>query len=270
MVESLDNPECVTKNRLRDDLETLGLRRGAVVMLHASVKQIGWIVGGPDQVLQAILDVIGGAGTLMMLVSWEGHTYDLRDWPADRRRLYGRHCPGYDPKTSRADHREMGILAEYLRTWPGACRSRHPFSYAAVSGRAEYMVADHPWQYRDGAGSPLAKLCEAGGKVLLLGELYANVTLLHHAEHLADVEDKQIDRYTMPVMRDGKRVWMEFEEYDTTGGIVPWPEDYFPVIVKEYLQSGKGQTGQVGLAESSLFDAESLKRFGVQWMEEHF
>ena len=260
----------VTGSLLLRDLSNLGVARGQVVMLHASVKAIGWIVGGPDMVLQAILEVLTPTGTLVMLASWEDNPYDLKRWPEARRRAYEEECPAYDPATSRTDHREMSILAEYLRTWPGALRSTHPFSYVAVGARAQYLVADHPLQYGNGPGSPLAKLCELGGKVLLLGPLFRNLTILHHAEHLANVASKRLDRYRMPVLRDGRRVWVEIEEYDTTLGIVDWPDDYFQTIALECLASGQGRCGMVGVAQSYLFDAASLVQFGVQWMEEHF
>jgi aminoglycoside 3-N-acetyltransferase len=43
----------ITRNRLVKDLRELGLAKGQVVMLHVSVSAIGWIVGGPDIVIQA-------------------------------------------------------------------------------------------------------------------------------------------------------------------------------------------------------------------------
>lgn len=260
----------ITRSRLAEDLQKLGLRPGQVVMLHASVRAIGWIVGGPDMVLRAILDTLTPGGTLMMLASWEDNPYDLARWPKERQEAYLKECPAFNPATSRADHREMSTLAEYLRTWPGAYRSRHPFSYVAVGKEADWITRDQPWQYRDGPGSPLAKLCEASGRVLLLGCSFGNITLLHHAEHVANVPNKRIDRYKMPVLQNGKRVWMEFEEYDTTNGIVDWADDYFVTIVQEYLATGKGLSGKVGAAESYLFDAASLNDFGVKWMETHF
>ena len=202
----------VTKTQLSRDLKKLGLSAGQVVMLHASVKRIGWVVGGPDVVLDAILEILTSSGTLMMLASWEDNPYELAHWPRERQEAYLQECPAFDPQRSRADRREMGILTEYLRTRPNACRSRHPFSYVAVGERAKWITDEHPWQYRDGPGSPLAKLCEAAGYALLLGSPTGNVTLLHHAEHLADVPNKRIDRYRMPILQDGRCVWMDFEE----------------------------------------------------------
>ena len=260
----------VTRSQLVRELSELGVSKGQTLMLHASVKTVGWVVGGPDVILDAILELLTPSGTLMMLASWEDNPYDLARWPEERRAAYLKECPAYDPLKSRADRREMGILAEYLRTWPGAHRSRHPFSFVAVGVQAQWITAEHPWQYRDGPGSPLSKLCRTGGHVLLLGSPVGNVTLLHHAEHLADVPAKRIDRYRMPVLRDGQPVWMDFEEYDTTEGIVDWPDNYFETIMRDYLKAGNGHAGPVGAAESYLFEARPLVAFGVEWMEKHF
>lgn len=260
----------VTKSQLVQDLGGLGLQAGDVVMLHASVKAVGWIVGGPDVVLDAILEVLTPAGTLLMLASWLDNPYDLARWPEARRQAYLAECPPYDPATSRADYKEMGILAEYLRTRPGAFRSGHPFSYAAVGAQARYLTENHPLQYGNGPGSPLAKLCELQGRVLLLGRLFENVTVLHHAEHLAGVPGKRIDRYRMPLLLDGQRVWVDFEEYNTSTGIVDWEGDYFEQIVQDYLARGHGQTGLVGAAPAYLFAAPDLVQFGIEWMERNF
>ena len=260
----------VTHSRLIADLTRLGLAPGQTVMLHASVKAIGWIVGGPDLVLEAILEVLGPEGTLMMLASWEDNPYELSCWPQEAQQAWLDEGPAYDPASSRADRREMGILTEYLRTRPGAVRSRHPFSYVALGRLAAHLTGDQPWQYRDGHGSPLEKLCAAGGKVLLLGSPLTNVTLLHYAEFLARVPDKHIDRYRMPVLIDDEKSWMDFEEFDTTSGIVDWPEDYFETIVKAYLEEDPSLIGRVGYGHAHLFDAADLCRFAVEWMELHF
>lgn len=266
----MEHPPFITRNQLVHDLSSLGVAEGQTVMMHSSVKAMGWIVGGPDVVLDALLHVLTPSGTLMVMASWEDNPYDYARWPKERQEAYWNECPVYDPHRSRADRREMGILTEYLRTWPGAHRSRHPFSYVAVGQRAQWVTENQPWQYRDGPGSPLAKLCEADGWVVLLGSPIGDVTLLHHAEHLADVPNKHIDRYRMPVLVDGERVWMDFEEYDTCDGIVDWPDNYFETIINEYLAAGLGKTGKVGAADAYLFEAKPLVAFAVDWMETHF
>ena len=262
----------ITKNQLVAAFRTLDIAGGQTVMLHASVKAIGWILGGPHVVLQALVDVIEPRGTLMMLASWEGAPYRMEGWPQAARAACVAECPAFDPATSPADHREMSILAEYLRTWPGAYRSAHPLaSFVAIGAQAQWLMADQPLQYPHGPESPVARLCAVGGKVLLLGAPLSNLTLLHHAEHLANVPHKRIDRYALPVMRNGQRVWVDIEEYDTTDGIADFgSDDYFFAIGQAYLALGKGRTAQVGNAPAYLFEADDVKQFGMQWMEAHY
>lgn len=264
-------PPAVTRSRIADDLRNLGVLPGETVMLHASVRAIGSVVGGPDVVLQALLDVLTAHGTLMMYVGWEDAPYELASWPEQRQRAYLEESPPFDPATSRA-YRKWSILTEYLRTWPGACRSQHPDgSFAAVGAHAHWLTKDHPLQYGYGPGSPLAKLCDVGGQVLLLGAPFDSLTLLHYAEHLAKVPDKRIVRYRMPVLRDEQRVWVELEEFDTSRGIVDWQGgDYFTVIAEDFLKSGRGRSGRVGAAESYLFHAPELVEFAVDWLERTF
>jgi len=264
-------PGLVTRERIVADLRELGVAVGDTVMLHASVGAIGWIVGGPDQVLRGILDVLGETGTLLMYVGWDGSPYDVTIGVPELPPALMAAWPAYDPQTSRAV-RSWGVLSEYLRTWPGARRSAHPdSSFVAVGANADRLTRDHPLQYGMGLGSPLAKLCEARGKVLLLGSPLTNVTLLHYAEHLADVPSKEIARYWAPVLRDGEKEWVQIEEFDTNG-CLPWygPTDLFEAIARDYLQEGQGTVGRVGAAPSYLFDAAELTAFAVEWIEERF
>lgn len=264
-------PGLVTREQIAADLKELGVAAGDTVMLHASVGAIGWIVGGPDRALRAVLDVLGAEGTLLMYVGWDGSPYDVTIGAPELPPALMAAWPAYDPETSRAV-RSWGVLGESLCTWPGARRSAHPDgSFAAVGRLADELTRDHPLQYGMGEGSPLAKLCAARGKVLLLGSPLANVTLLHHAEHLADVPNKEIARYWAPVLRNGEKEWVQIEEFDTNG-CLPWygPTDLFEAIAREYLQDGQGTVGHVGAAQSYLFDAAELTVFAVEWIEERF
>lgn len=261
----------ITKSRLTADLKKLGVKHSDTIMMHASVKAIGWIVGGPDVVINAMLDILSKEGTLMMYVAWEEDSpYNLANLPKEWQEAYLKECPPFHPATSRAN-RGWSILTEYLRTWPGAYRSGNPeASCVAVGARAKWLTENHPLRYGYGPGSPLAKLCEANGKVLLLGAPFDTITLLHYAENLAKVPDKRIVRYKMPVLREGKRVWVEIEEFDTCGNVLPDAEEYFRIIPCEFLSFGKGISGKVGNAQSYLFDANELVNFAVQWLERKY
>jgi aminoglycoside 3-N-acetyltransferase len=270
-------PTLVTRSQLVRDMRALGLGPGQVVMFHVSVKALGWVVGGPDEVLRALLEAISPDGTLMMYVSWEewesspvGSAASTRkgETPDPLPQAYLDECPPFDPLTARA-MRGWSILTEYFRTLPGALRSDHPTaSVVALGPQAAWLTQDHPLEYGYGRGSPFDKLCQAGGKVLLLGSPLENVTILHYAEHISGVPNKHVVVNRTPVLRDGQREWVAFEEFDTGSGIRDWDgDDYFGIIVRQYLSDGRGKTGPVGAAECHLFDAPDLVRYGIEWME---
>lgn len=260
----------VTVSQLTRDFTNLGVGPGQTIMLHVSVGAIGWIVGGPDVVLDVLLHLLTPEGTLMMYVAWEDRTYHLRGWSAERQAAYLAECPPFNPATSRAN-RKWGILTEYLRTRPGACRSGNPgASMVTVGAKAQWLTDNHPLQYGYGPDSPLAKLCEIGGQVLQVGVSLGTVTLLHYSEHMADVCDKRIAKYSVPILRNEQPTWVEIEEFDTSKGIVDWDEDYFSVIIGEYLAAGRGNSAKVGTAQSHLLDAADVHRYAVEWMERTF
>jgi aminoglycoside 3-N-acetyltransferase len=87
---------------------------------------------------------------------------------------------------------------------------------------------------------------------------------------LAKVPNKRIVRYKMPILRDGKRLWVEIEEFDTCGNILPNAEEHFKIIPCEFLSFSKGLSGKVGTAQSYLFDANELVSFAVQWLERKY
>ncbi|WP_406569399.1 AAC(3) family N-acetyltransferase, partial [Burkholderia cenocepacia] len=88
-------------------------------------------------------------------------------------------------------------------------------SMVALGIQAKQLTQDHPLDYGYGAGSPLAKLVEHKGKVLMLGAPLDTITLLHYAENRARMAHKNIVRYQCPILRDGQKVWVDVEDYDT-------------------------------------------------------
>jgi len=213
----------------------------------------------------------------MAYAGWEDDPYHLTDWPSEWQQAYRAELPPFDPALSEADH-QMGRLPERIRTWPGATASTgHVMRMVAVGARAEWLTADQPWHHPAGPGSPLAKLIEADGQVLMLGAPLDTLTLLHHAEALVDSPDKRMVTYTIPV-RDGDRVmWRQVHDHDTSArGAFPYKqaipdgEDAFAVIGPQALAAGAGISGTVGDAPSHLFAARPLADFATVWLRSHF
>jgi aminoglycoside 3-N-acetyltransferase len=140
---------------------------------------------------------------------------------------------------------------------------------AALGGRAVWLTRDHPLDYGYGPGSPLAKLCGAGGKVLLIGSDLDEVTLLHYAEHLAPIADKRVLTHYAPIADDDGGRWVTWREFDTTSrGIVDWPDRFFASIVENFLEGGEAATGRLGQSRAALFDAQNLIDHAVPMMAE--
>jgi aminoglycoside N3'-acetyltransferase len=163
---------------------------------------------------------------------------------------------------------DVGYLAEAFRTAPGTEVTDNPEGrFGARGGLAPTLLRDAPWDDYYGPGSPLAHLVELGGKVLRLGADLDTVTLLHHAEYLAKVQDKRrVTRHRRVLGPDGPII-RTVSCLDDSDGIVAWDgEDYFALILKAYLADGRGARGTVGGAPSELLDAADLLAFGVDWM----
>ncbi|HSA53153.1 MAG TPA: aminoglycoside 3-N-acetyltransferase [Yinghuangia sp.] len=264
----------VTRGRLAADLTALGVTDGDVVMFHTRMSAIGYVAGGPPTVIDALRDAVGAAGTLMVTCGWnDAPPYDFTTWPQPWQDAVRAEHPAYDPVVSQADS-SNGRLPEALRRRPGAVRSRHPdVSFAALGPAAGALMDDHPWDDPHGPDSPLARLVACDGKVLMLGAPLDTLTVLHHAEALAEAPGKRFVEYEQPIFVDGRRTWRRFRDIDSENGafdysgVVPEGRDPFDVIAGDMVTAGIGRRGLVGAAESHLFEAAEVADFGVAWIE---
>lgn len=270
----------VARSRLSRDLENLGLRPGGVVMVHCRMSALGRVVGGAEAIVYALFDALGPEGTLVAYTGWQDEPPDNLDTLDDEtKRIHLEEHPAYDPRValSRRDH---GRVPEALRTWPGAHHSRHPEAgVAAVGPLAEALTAEHPYDDAYGVGTPYARLVELDGQVAMLGAPLETVTLVHHAEAVAEVPGKRRVSYRMPVIagNPGERLWRTFSDIDTSEGALPYErvigkEDYVEHIARSALaaEASPGRSGPVGEGTAHLFDARGLVEHAVGWIERNF
>ena len=252
-----------SRSSLASDLRALGLRAGDVVMVHASLRAVGEVAGGPDQVHLAIADVVGDGGTLFMYASCPRYVDEIGRGnlsPEQEAELLGK-LPPFDAETARSA-RDNGALVEMLRTWPGTRVNPHPARFAVRGAHADRLLAPQPWDFAFGRGSLLERFLELDGRILLLGSDHDNVTFLHYTEHVADFPDKRVVRFRVPVLERGERVWKEMSEVDTsTGAHANWPWDIFSRIVDTHLAATANRGGRVGDALSCLLSARALHAF---------
>ncbi|HEX7095711.1 MAG TPA: AAC(3) family N-acetyltransferase [Acidimicrobiales bacterium] len=264
-------PDAVPVESLRDDLVRLGLRPGETVMVHASLRRLGPVEGGAAGVVDAIDAAVGPDGTVLMLLGARDDWAWVNRRPEPERAALLADAEPFDHRTTPADP-EIGVLAEVFRTLPGTVVNDHPESrFAARGARATELVDDAPWDDYYGPGSPLERLIEARGRILRLGADPDTVTALHHAEYLAHVPSKRrLRRHRRVLTPDGPQI-CTVECLDDETGIVPWDgEDYFAIILREYVATGRASQGMVANAQSELLDAADLVDFGARWMSDAF
>jgi aminoglycoside 3-N-acetyltransferase len=266
----------VTRTGLAAALRAAGVRPGSVLMVHTQMSAIGWVVGGADTVVLALLDALGEDGTLLVYTCWEHDAFHIADWPEDRRAAYLREPPVFDPEVSQS-WTGVGRIPERIRTWPGARRSAHPLASVAALGRdADWLTRDHRLGDGYGPTSPFARLVERRGQILLLGAPLESLTILHHAEAMANVPEKRHNRFPARIRTADGFADVEVDEIDTSRGafsyetVLPEGAIDFDVIGHEALAAGVGRTVTVASATSHLFEADRLLAFGVAWMERSF
>lgn len=269
MADSLQSAVMYSRGELADAFRRLGVTAGDTVMLHASVRAVGEVAGGPDQIHLALKDALTATGTLMMYAGCPDHYDDVgRGFLSEEQeREILEKLPAFDPLHDRAQ-REHGTLVEFFRTSPGVTVNHHVTRFAVWGRHASHLLSQQPWDYAYGRGSALERFAALDGKILLLGCDHDTVTFLHHAEHIVDIPDKIVTRFYVPVDEDGTRVWRSMEEFDTAERAhASWPDRFFARLVDAYLDR-TGNTGAlVGNAQAFLFDARGLLAHALDVMK---
>jgi len=257
-------PAPITRKSLIEDLRTLGINESMTVLVHSSMSKIGWISGGAQTVIEALLDVLGDDGTLMMPTHSAQNT-DPANWqrppiPESWWQIERDNRPAYDPRITPT--REMGAIAEMFRTYPGVQRSAHPVgSFSSIGKHADHLLADHTsLEEMFGDASPIGKLYDLDGYVLLLGVGHGNNTSIHLAEYRADFPAKQTIKEGCAMFVDGQRQWVEFDMFDLD-------DEDFPQIGADFAKAHGQAEDKVGLADAILVEQRPLVDFAVGWME---
>lgn len=249
-----------TRQSLAADFRRLGLASGITVLVHSSLSSLGWVNGGPVAVVQALMDVITPRGTLVMPTHsgdysdpsrWENPPVPQAWWQTIRDTM-----PPFDPRWTPT--RGMGVIVETFRKWPGTMRSSHPvLSFAAWGRKAQFVVANHELDYSLGEGSPLARIYDLDGYVLLLGVGHESNTSMHLAEYRAS-GSTPVD-LGAPIIVNGKRQWVTYKDIDLDS-------DVFAAIGASLEEDHPPRIGAVGSAQARFFAQRPAVDFATAWI----
>lgn len=261
----MENRKIVLKKDLRVAFDKLGIKKGDCVIVHASLKSMGFVCGGAQIIIEELLEAVGESGTIMMPAqSWKNldpetgvHWEEPEEWWPMIRDYW----PAYDKDITPTD--KMGLIAEMFRKWKGSKRSCHPArSFAANGAHSEYLVENHSLTDIFGETSPLGKLYQLAGKVLLIGTGYDKNTSIHLADERANYPNKKNIKENSAVMLGGEREWISYETLAVDGAD-------FNQIGEAFEVKHKVQKVNIGNAVVTCMKQRELVDFAVKWIGNH-
>ncbi|MGG7059572.1 aminoglycoside N(3)-acetyltransferase [Clostridium nigeriense] len=261
----MDNRRIVIKQDVLNALKKIGVKNGHNIIVHTSMKSFGFICGGPQIIIEALIESVGEDGTIMMPTqTWKNldpsygvHWEEPKEWWD----IIGNNWPAYNKEITPTN--SMGAVAEMFRRWPGTIRSNHPVrSFAAWGKNANYLVNNHSLSDIFGETSPVAKLYDLDGYVLLLGTGYDKNTSIHLADERANYPSKHIEENSCAVLKDGKRERITYSTLYVDG------EDFID-IGNEFEQNYEVKKIKIGNANVRFMRQRDIVDFAVKWIEKN-
>ena len=263
VVDNTNSP--ITIQSLIQDFKHLGITPGSILITHCSMSKIGWVVGGAVAVISAMLDVITPRGTLIM-PTFSGDNSEPYYWqnppvPEEWWEIVRNNMPAFH--LEKTPTRGLGVIPETFRKWPKVVRSDHPnLSFAAWGKYAKNIIMNHDLGIDLGENSPLARIYELNGKILLLGVTHENNTSLHLAEYRSNFKSKSYRKAGAAIQGKSGREWREWEELNINS-------DDFEKLGLDYEAKNVITTGKVGMADAKLIFQRHIVDFAINWFEKN-
>jgi aminoglycoside N3'-acetyltransferase len=219
-------------------IRTLGVPSGGILLVHTSFRAVRPIKGGPLGLIEALLAAVGPEGTLMM-PSWTGDDDEV-----------------FNPLVTPAS-RDLGVVADVFWRLPGVVRSNHPFALAASGPQGLRITCGEIYIPPHAPGSPIGRVYELNGQVLLLGVGHDADTTLHLAELLAGVPYRLPKHCT--VMQGGTTVRLDYLENDHCCARFALMDDW---LRTRGLQS----EGSLGHGHARLANAQQIVRIAREYL----
>lgn len=213
----------ITRDQLVKQILYLGVEAGGVLLVHTAFSKVSLVEDGPIGLIRALWTALGSDGTLVMpsMTDDDEVLFELKTSP----------CKG------------MGVVADTFWRLPGVLRSDSPHAFAAVGPHAAEITAPHPVDLPHGPDSPVGRVHELDGQVLLLGVGHDADTTIHLAEYLGGARYRRKKRAI--ILNGGKPTWIDYGEIDHCC-------QNFALVDGWLDEKGLQLRGKVGHAEARL------------------
>ena len=244
-----------TRVSLIDDLHSLGIHAGDVLVVHSSMKSIGAVDGGAHTVIDALMETVTPRGTLLM----PSFTYSLKTNDLSE---------GFDRENTPS---VTGVISELFRQRSDVIRSEHPtHSIAAWGASAQRLASGHREDSAAfGAGTPFDMLPELNGYILHIGVDLRSSSLIHVGEMRAHIWYADI----FPFSNEGLQPWAlvkrangNVDEIPQT--FVPGSSNGFNAFELPLKKRGLITYGKIGNASVRLLAARPFLETVIELLEE--
>jgi aminoglycoside N3'-acetyltransferase len=179
-----------SRSELLAQLRAIGVQEGSVLQVHCAFSKVAPVEGGPEALIRALIEALGPSGTLVM----PSMTSD------DER--------PFDPGTTHC--KEMGIVPDMFWRMAGVARSDSPHSFAAFGPHAAGVLAPHAVEVPHGPASPVGRVVDLDGIILLIGVGHDANTTVHLAENMENVQ-YHVPKYSI-ALRNGRPIRIDYTE----------------------------------------------------------
>lgn len=219
----------LTKDQLIQQLLDLGVEPGGVLLVHTAFSKVKPVEEGPLGLIAALRAALGPEGTLVMpsMSEDDDHPFDPKATPC----LW------------------LGIVADIFWRLPGVIRSDSPHAFAAIGPQAARITAPHPVEAPHGPDSPVGRVYDLNGQVLLLGVSHESNTTIHLAEYLGGARYRRPKYSTL--LKEGQPVRVEYGEIDHCC-------QRFSLVEGWLEAKGLQRQGQVGHAKARLIRSRDI------------
>jgi aminoglycoside 3-N-acetyltransferase len=219
----------ISQHQLIRQLHEIGVQPGGVLLVHTAFSKVKPVEGGPAGLIAALEAALGSDGTLVMpsMSGDDERVFDVKNTPTEN----------------------MGIVAETFWRLPQVLRSDSPHAFAASGPLSARITASHPPGVPHGLDSPVGRVYELDGQVLLLGVGHDSNTTIHLAENLAGVRYR-IRKY-LTVLKGGQPTRLEYGEIDHCC-------QNFKLLDGWLDERGLQRKGAIGHAETRLIRSRDI------------
>ncbi len=248
---------------LVSQLGRLGVKDGMILEVHSSLSSIGYVIGGAETAVDALMETVGEQGTLVVPLQVSSNS-EPASWsnPPLARNLWDKlreNTPGFDPLASEYDY--MGSIPRNLARRPGCLFSSHPSCAFGAWGKYAKMITHRqPLDFALSEQSPLGQLYQLPSYILLIGVGYERCTGMHLAEYRSNVRPVML---TGGAVRSGQQRWRKYLEIDLNS-------DEFAEIGAAMEEKKMVTVGHVGSAVSRLFKFSEAVDFATSYLQKKY